>query len=1000
MTNTLMYLEDSIAQNTNGEYTTIYPYIIYAKGTFIPRFQFAESNSKFPIPEFYHDYPIFMDSNAYEDLNEDYYTIYKVFDTTSSLDVELIPEDSVHSIQAEIKEIDVYLIEAVDSELSFARYIGTYNSDSFSFNNVTGILTLDPDFSALKDVLYLLETDNPENIYYYIFEVKVEKYRDVADLQGFTQEEVDHIATMQAVEQSIFEYMYQYTHGCKTQQGLSEMFYTFYVTSISTIITTAITLGIGLVAKGLNSVANSIPSMSVMGVGENIGSVATSTFAQNLISVFAGYATLGSWQMLKVIFSPITETLQEIFVDPYLETIVTKMVGDIGLGVFWQVLASSLVEGGRESLTGPMSTFLFGNQQQSPSSQVDSQQVTSAMNSEQQQNQNSIEQTESLRSVKVSWSSVLKTGASLLLGTAMMSLGGPMFFGASLTMGFSAVKSSVNSFEFRKKVLRNTLIRLVDEKVTEELADTTTWATMESIQDLVVESKISPVPKDAVSNPKRPLFEKTAMWLRSHKKAGVSAAVLPIGVALISPMMLLVGLTASAVIGGITIMARMIKNYVQKTVTGKSLLPPKAERIISRDYGGKQGHTQDFLKKIWKLGKHGSQYIFGIIYKWTNKKTGKVYIGRTERSRGTPYYRPFSSISIRFQEEIEYAIFTNIGRLQNGENQMYYDMRMLYDAAGKGKAGINAIVNGFGLEIVEVQVISDSYKRDCMIIEHLEDGWISSTSRDYELYNVATGSTGKHVLEASSGHAAKELHAKIRYMIENGFSKNEIKDYVGISNIDELISRACDSMQYSKAKLEYVGTKLLKLISNGVFTIRELASYFRGMDVWDVFRFLAREDFSIGNEYLKGLIISTYLQLVEAQLERPYPHQANIHTTHVAEALGLGWKAGSPFDVITEFVHKVLGMKISELNQRGYDILFKNYKYKNDIIRALKFYARTMIKFSSTEAQLLNNLGLDGINTRMGIDTSSFINSIFNNEFDKARVIFSSGYFGDLTIDW
>ncbi|MFX1281124.1 MAG: hypothetical protein ACFFA3_17370 [Promethearchaeota archaeon] len=453
MTNTIMYLEDAIAKETDGEYTTIYPYIIYAKGTYIPKFQFTKENANFPLPEFYHEYPIFIDSNAYEDLDKDYYTIYKVFDTESSLDIQLIPEDSVHFLHASVKEIDVYLVEAKDGDMDSNQFIGSYGPEFFDFSIATGILTLDPDFSAFQTTLSLLGLQNPNVDYYYIFEIKIEKYRDITDLTGYTQEEVQHIATMQAVEQAIFEYMYQYTHGCKTQQGLSEMFYTFFVTSISTCITTAITLGIGLAAKALDS----IPTISLMSTGQNIGSVATPTFTQSLISYFAARATLGSWQMIKLALSPITETLQEIFVDPYLEIIVSKTVSDLGGDVVWQVFVSALVEGSREGLTGPMSTFLFG-QQQSTSSIVDTQHIYNEIQmTEQQIHESNIQETQKLRSVKVEWSSILKTGASLLLGTAMVSIGGPMFFGASLVMSFSAISSFSKSFEIRKSILRESM---------------------------------------------------------------------------------------------------------------------------------------------------------------------------------------------------------------------------------------------------------------------------------------------------------------------------------------------------------------------------------------------------------------------------------------------------------------------------------------------------------------------------------------------------------------
>jgi hypothetical protein len=339
------------------------------------------------------------------------------------------------------------------------------------------------------------------------------------------------------------------------------------------------TLGIGLFAKALQPISsvNSILSGGTV-FAEEIVKV-------SFLSVLASYASLTSWRIISLMLSPITETLQEIFVDPYLDVIVTKIIGDIGLGVFWQVLASSLVEAGHESLSGPMSTFLRGNQQQSPSSQVDNQHISSEMNSESNRIKDSIEQTENLRSVKVSWSSILKTGASLLLGTAMMSLGGPMFFGASLVMGFSAIKSFSKSFEVKKNIVRDTALSTEAESImdinAEVMSDAIQWGMVENIQEIVKKSHVSLVPADVKTNPSLSLYDRTAMWWKAHKKTGALTVVIPLSALAFTPMMWLVG-AASLVVGGITIMAKRNINFIGSGIKNIDKFNDLQDRVLEQ----------------------------------------------------------------------------------------------------------------------------------------------------------------------------------------------------------------------------------------------------------------------------------------------------------------------------------------------------------------------------------------------------------------------------------
>ncbi|KKN13700.1 hypothetical protein LCGC14_1003690 [marine sediment metagenome] len=242
MGNTIMYLEDAISEETDGEYYNIFPYMQYQTGVFIPTLQFSGEDTGHPLPEFYRDYPIYLEPEHYDELNDKhkFYTIYKVYDA-SSQHIELIPENVTRSIFARVDSIEVTFKDTLGTDL-FKKRTFKASDDMFTFDSDTGIIALGPimynslleSITTLKDRHVLVQDYDA----YYIFEVKIEKYRARSDLNGMTQEEVDQIATMQALEQNILEYMYQYRQAQKAQQALSEMFYTALVTTISTVITT------------------------------------------------------------------------------------------------------------------------------------------------------------------------------------------------------------------------------------------------------------------------------------------------------------------------------------------------------------------------------------------------------------------------------------------------------------------------------------------------------------------------------------------------------------------------------------------------------------------------------------------------------------------------------------------------------------------------------------------------------------------------------------------
>jgi hypothetical protein len=514
MPNSIMFLETSISQKTEGEYDTIYPYIMYLSGTFIPTFQFAGAETGFPVPEFYHEYPIFVDPDTYSELEEQCFTIYKVFDSESSQDIELIPENTLHG---DVRQIHIYRYTTTNDPVpanvigsEFAAYdlnmdLDSYSDDSYTYNAATGVVTLkDNLYSYLISTAKALETahsEDPDYEVFYVLEIDFEQYRSMDDLRGMTREQVDHIATMQAVEQSILEYTYQFIHAQRTQQGLSEMCYTTVVTVISTIAATIITLGAGALLKKVIPATFTTASGKVVTVtGE-----AASKSLQQLTKFISR-----SQSALAILFSFVQEPLQEIFIDPVIETIVTNIIAQVGGDIFAQIFWSSMAEAGRETLTGSMSGFLFGNTQ----SLFNTQEIFNEIQSDQSNTLDAISESESHTQVKPKWGQILKGGIFLLLGTALVGIGGPAALGASLVSGYIGLKALSHGFTIQKTIIHNIISEQLprDYYLSNVIADETNALIAEDIEDVIKWGQMS-TPSIEVPNPDN-IIVKTSKWGR------------------------------------------------------------------------------------------------------------------------------------------------------------------------------------------------------------------------------------------------------------------------------------------------------------------------------------------------------------------------------------------------------------------------------------------------------------------------------------------------------
>ena len=494
--NAIMGLENAINKETNGEYNKLYPYLQRNDGVFVPTFQFAGANTGFPIPEFYHEYPIFVDSSSYSTVENDQFTIYKIFDTESSQDIELIPEDKIHMIYADIQQIDVYQYEylGIDSngnDIHNNRFVGSYLNHTFSFSKTTGVLTLgDSVYSYLisnaqaKASAYI---GDPDYEVFYVFEIKVSKYQALDP----TNSDENRVATMQAIEQNILEYTYQYRNAQITQETLSQMCYTVFVTTISTILTVGATFGIGKLAKYLTKGASAamIPTFTQ----SLLDDVSKWAIRPTIGTMIAGMAA--STTLVKFITSPIFESLQEIFTDPLLEIVVSELVAGLGLDIFMQVFINSLVEGGRESITGPMSQFLFGDTQTNTQNLVSERHITNEISAEKAALE-TISERESHIKIKPQWSSIIKTGASLVLGAALVGIGGPMFFSGTLVAGFSAIKTFSKSFKIHKTIIHNIVVQSSSSESAKIISDLDMVGISDVMQDITDDGKLSPVPNN------------------------------------------------------------------------------------------------------------------------------------------------------------------------------------------------------------------------------------------------------------------------------------------------------------------------------------------------------------------------------------------------------------------------------------------------------------------------------------------------------------------------
>jgi len=233
--------------------------------------------------------------------------------------------------------------------------------EDFEFEKDTGVITIE-EGSELYDVLegYFLyisctegeEVESEPGDYYVtlVLEAKVEKYRSVTDLRDLTEEQVNKIATAQAVEAAILEYNYQFNLATQTQMGYHEIIYTATVTAISTIIIMAATYGAGSLLNSLGITTSTTSGKLLVEGGTKTVGPGVERMLLHILKR-ADSITLSS-----IAVSVLSEMGQEILLDPWIESTVSGLVRRAGGDAYMQMILSSLAESGRETLTGQSSS--------------------------------------------------------------------------------------------------------------------------------------------------------------------------------------------------------------------------------------------------------------------------------------------------------------------------------------------------------------------------------------------------------------------------------------------------------------------------------------------------------------------------------------------------------------------------------------------------------------------------------------------------------------------
>ncbi len=306
----ITYLENNAAlstkQNQDDDLNKIIPYM----DDYYPTLLLSDVNNIKTLPEFYEDYPIIVSEEVYDDICDELFdreldSFYKVWEKGEGQDLRIIPGGSTHTLKADIDHINVYVCtyKTGGDKASFGYdKFDTLESDDYAFDENSGQIIFDSSIiEKFKGKIDEKEDVNSNYQYCIVLEIFVEKFRSINDTKDLTTEEMKQIASMQAIQVAVLEYYYQFQLAVQSQSKINEIAYTVALTAATT-------------------------------------------------------AILCPQQIL-------SETLEELFLDPLIEASVSGITREIGkaMGIedttYAEIVFSTMAETGRETAMGLGTTF-------------------------------------------------------------------------------------------------------------------------------------------------------------------------------------------------------------------------------------------------------------------------------------------------------------------------------------------------------------------------------------------------------------------------------------------------------------------------------------------------------------------------------------------------------------------------------------------------------------------------------------------------------------------
>ena len=599
---------------------------------------------------------------------------------------------------------------------------------------------------------------------------------------------------------------------------MCEIAYTSAITAIST----AITIGIAAAANTLIATAykGSVEGMSELG------------------KRMVAYATEKSIALNKFVFVESlikgvqSEIMQELFLDPWIESIA------IGLTKSWapewlQLLFSSLAEGLRETLTGPIAQLLSGQ----TSSMFDTQQFKQMTTLEQiqfmQEHRTQIQQ-----EATQSWLGVLGSSVFSELGFFFTAwLGATNMF---LSPVFSASIATISIYCRTEDISLKGIFANLFGKI-QQIGQIFQFPSLK-LEDLGALSG-----RSEIGNKESHDWSKILSYIGIGIGIGIAAG-LPISVkfGVLAGFTTFIGVSLAGYAGMVNSESDLLGNLVKKDgkeITIENLIFEMIQVLPETKLLGYELKNLEeeirpdvtieqfrLTEQALELYIKGPKYYYGIIYKITEKSTNKVRIGQ---ARGS-----FQARWNKYKNAAKMDISKISGDVRSFEKLLkdYIDFGLDIDNVGPG-------INNeyFEVEILALVPHHEDSQISQAILNDLEEHYVRRFRANNRFfgYNILPGGDPSRFLAQETikkqEPSSIELESAIDDSIFNSLTKSEVAESFGVSEstLERWIQNAFKkrengvlvAMTYSEKRFERI-TEILKPYLEQGYSPSQLANIF------------------------------------------------------------------------------------------------------------------------------------------------------------------------------